>query len=225
VFRLGGDFKAGFYVLPPERMMVDEVSLDERSLDSNEWVAVGGTIACLFYCYLVCQRVERLLLNVNANGDWDEEYRKLLLVRKKLVAIRKCALLKNRALPGSVMLICFIDAKKAFRLQEQIEHLADQTDYQGQVLEAHSTYISSRRIKSIETIVFVGALLSLAVALNAIQMPPFFDGNTKNALARPVFWTVVACVALGGLTLWSSVASWPYFKKLLRAIRSTFRKP
>ncbi len=197
---LGTQFRPGFYLLPGAQQ-------------AGSGAAGACVVACLFYCYLVCQRIERLLNDVSANGDWDMEYRKLLLIRKKLLAVRKCALLKNRALPGSALLACFLGALTAFRLSEQIEHLAAQADFQAQVLEAHSTYIESRRIKSIETIVFAGTLLSLAVGINAIQMAPFFDQGTTNALLRPIFWVVVAVVGLGGVLLWGSISNWPYCRQ------------
>ncbi|HVZ42509.1 MAG TPA: hypothetical protein VHA82_01765 [Ramlibacter sp.] len=166
------------------------------------WAAESGAVAYLFRCYLACQRSERLMLDVRVNGEWDEEFRKLLLVRKKLVALRKCALLKNRAYPGSALIETFRIAFGAFRLQEQIEHLGHLAEETAKVLEAQSLFVAARTLRGIQVIVFASTVLGLAVALNAIQMPPFYDSAATNALARPVFWWVIGVVVGAGIATW-----------------------
>lgn len=206
--RLQDRLRAGFYILAVD------APRGERG-----WIACCCVVAYLFRCYLACQRAERLLADVRSNGDWDTEYRKLLLVRKKLVTVRKNALLKNRAAPDSPLLPCFRAALAALRLQEQADHLGRQVEDSGKVLEAQSLYMAARRIQTIQAIAFASTVLGLAVALNAIQMPPFYEATAVNALHRPVFWIVVAAVVGAGLLAWTAVNHWWRARRLWGAWR------
>ncbi len=206
--RLQDRLRAGFYILPVDAPRGDQ-----------GWTACCCIVAYLFRCYLACQRAERLLAEVRSNGDWDEEYRKLLLVRKKLVTVRKNALLKNRAVPGSPLLPCFHAALAVLRLQEQADHLGRQVEDAGKVLEAQSLYVAARRIQTIQAIAFASTVLGLAVALNAIQMPPFYEASAANALHRPVFWIVVAAVVVAGLLTWMAINHWWRVRRLWRGWR------
>lgn len=215
-------FRAGFYLVEGDAGTCIEHDIGdsaELALQPGSWVPALSVIAYLFRCYLVCQRAERLLLAVRANGDWDEEYRKLLLVRKKIASTRKSALLNNRAAPGSALLGCFRRGLAAFRLQEQLDHLVVQAEESVRILEAQSVYIATKRIQSIQAIVFVSTVLGLAIALNAIQMPPFYSATTVNALERPIFWVVICSVAAGGAGLWLVIGTWGRIRRSSRWVR------
>lgn len=217
---LSSRFRPGFYLVRSE---CDPWSAHVPAATApswDNWLPAMCVFAYLFRCYLVCQRTERLLLEVRSNGDRDEEYRKLLLARKKIISSRKSALLKNRAAPGSILLRCFFTAMSAFRLQEQLDHLVGQAEELVRVLEAQSIYVATKRIQSIQAIVFASTVLGLAVALNAIQMPPFYSGSTANALGRPVFWIVVGIVVGGGLAIWFVVTRWSEVLRGLRRFRA-----
>lgn len=215
-------FRAGFYLVESDAGVCTGRDIGmgaELASQPENWVPALSVIAYLFRCYLICQRAERLLLAVRANGDWDEEYRKLLLVRKKIASTRKSALLNNRAAPGSALLGCFRRGLAAFRLQEQLDHLVVQAEESVRILEAQSVYIAAKRIQSIQAIVFVSTVLGLAVALNAIQMPPFYSATTMNALERPIFWVVICAVAAGGAGLWLVISSWNRIRRSSRWAR------
>ena len=74
-------FRPGMYLVPGGPA--------DAQAPAGELVAQACATAYFFYCWLVCQRIERNLLAVSVNGDWDEEFRRLLLVRKQVVAARK----------------------------------------------------------------------------------------------------------------------------------------
>lgn len=65
----------------------------------------------------------------------------------------------------------------------------------------HNAYVTSARIRSIEIIVFPSTILGLALAVNALQMRPFYDAATENALSRPIFWWVFAGIIGAGFVL------------------------
>jgi hypothetical protein len=218
-------YRSGFYIISDSKLK------KENDLYTDDWIMNGLTestaanmfsVGYMFYCYLVCLRVERLLLDISANGDWDDEYRKLLLARKKLVAVRKSALIKNRAEPESELLMHFKSVIPIFRLEEQLEYLGRQTDETSKVMEEQNNYSSAKRIQSIEIIIFISTILSLAVAINAIQMAPFYDQNTPNALNREIFWIVTGAVIGAGMFLWGMINQWRKTKLMIRWLKRKF---
>ena len=220
-------FRTGFYVVPSERMKKEFPGY------SDAWVAQAfnqpacayvAAVSYMFYCYLVCQRIERLLLDTNVNGDWDDELRKILLARKKLLVTKKYALLKNRANPGTELLNQFLAVLPIFRLQEQLDYFSLQIDEVSKALETQSNYLVSTRIRSIEVIIFVSTVLSLAVAINAIQMAPLYDANTTNAFERPILW-IVTCSVIGvGIALWATLNNWRRVKLFIHGIFQKWKR-
>lgn len=201
---LKSPLQPGFYLLPLSRIAAS--AADRREL--CEWLTTpagknlaGLTVAYLFYCWLMCLRCERLAASIAFDGDWDNESRKLILARKRLAVVWKYAHLKNRALPESSVLSLFHGVFGVFRLAEQLDNLSLQLDVQGKAMETQNTYVSVKRLRVIESILFLTAILGLGVATNAIQMPPFFDSATTNALERPIFWLVFAVVAAGAVVI------------------------
>lgn len=221
---LSDRFRPGFYLVNgrAEDEKLSNFGDDEKiAVDpSAARVALCSGTAYFFYCWLICQRLERNLLSVSANGEWEEEFRKMLLVKKQLIAARKTALLKNRAFPGSLLLKQLKQCIESFRLEDQLSYLTEQAEQTSKALEAQNAYVTSSRIRSIETIIFISTVLGLAVALNAIQMPPFFDPGTQNALSRPVFWFVFIAVICGAFLLMGTLSQSHRIRKLLKWIKS-----
>ena len=212
-------FRSGFYLISAKKLVMSYPDYDSSWIKdgfSEASISYSMAVGYMFYCYLVCQRLERLLLNISANGDWDDEYRKLILARKKLIAARKSALIKNRASPNSPLLMHFLATLPVFRLPEQLDYLSIQADETSKVMESQNNYTSAKRIQSIELIIFVSTILGLAVAINAIQMAPFFDQNTSNALQRPIFWIVTISVITAGVLLWGVTNHWRNSRRLWR---------
>lgn len=207
-------FRPGMYIVPG-----DPVGPAGADVAADEWVAQACATAYFFYCWLVCQRIERNLLAVSVNGDWDEEFRRLLLVKKQVVAARKTALLKNRAFPGSALLEHIFRCLEVFRLEMQLAYLTEQAEETTKALEMQNAYITSARIKSIEMIVFVSTILGLALAVNALQMKPFYDEATDNALSRPIFWWVFAVIIGAGIVLWGVLTQWSRTRKIVRWLK------
>ena len=204
-------FRPGMYLVPGGPA--------DAQVPSGELVAQACATAYFFYCWLVCQRIERNLLAVSVNGDWDEEFRRLLLVKKQVVAARKTALLKNRAFPGSPLLEHIFRCLEVFRLEMQLAYLTEQAEETTKALEMQNAYITSARIKSIEMIVFVSTILGLALAVNALQMKPFYDEATDNALSRPIFWWVFAVIIGAGIVLWGVLTQWSRTRKIVRWLK------
>ena len=97
-------------------------------------------------------------------------------------------------MPDSPVLPVFLGCSRIYRLEEQLDNLVGLLDELSKTLETQNSYVTARRLRTIETIIFASTILGLGVALNAIQMPPFYDQTTKNALARTEFWMVFAAV-------------------------------
>lgn len=204
-------FRPGMYLVPGGPA--------DAQAPAGELVAQACATAYFFYCWLVCQRIERNLLAVSVNGDWDEEFRRLLLVRKQVVAARKTALLKNRAFPGSPLLEHIFRCLEVLRLEMQLSYLTEQAEETTKALEMQNAYVTSARIKSIEMIVFVSTILGLALAVNALQMKPFYDEATDNALSRPIFWWVFAVIIGAGIVLWGVLTQWSRTRKIVRWLK------
>ena len=211
-------FRPGFYIVPTDFTQSEFDSLAEP----DTGIALCAGTAYFFYTWLVCQRAERNMLAVSVNGDWDDEFRKLILVKKQVIAARKTALLKNRAFPGSPLLNHLKKCLVVFRLEDQLAYLTEQAEETTKALEMQNAYVTSSRIQSIEAIIFISTIMGLAVAINALQMPPFFDASTTNALERPIFWYVMLVIAIGGVILWGLFSQWRRFRKLLRHILMKF---
>jgi hypothetical protein len=205
-------FKPGMYIVD------SNLTQFEESTKSHACVT-----AYYFYSWLVTQRAERNLLFININGDLDNEIRKLILIKKQIVSVRKIGLLKNRAFPGSTLLTHNEECLKVFRLEAQSEYLCSQYEETAKALEMQNSYITSGRIKSIETIIFVSTVLGLGIAINALQMKPFYDANTENALHRPIFWIVLSTIIFGGIFLWGIVNQWRRTRKVIRWLRKKFK--
>lgn len=210
-------FRPGMYLVPGGPA--------DAEAASGELVAQACASAYFFYCWLVCQRIERNLLAVSVNGDLDEEFRRLLLVRKQVVAARKTALLKNRAFPGSHLLEHIFRCLEVLRLEMQLSYLTEQAEETTKALEMQNAYVTSTRIKSIEMIIFVSTILGLALAVNALQMKPFYDEATDNALSRPIFWWVFAVIICAGIFLWGVLTQWSRARKFVRWLKKSVSSP
>ncbi len=181
--------RAGFYTFPCT--LLPEDSTQEHLL------ACHAISAYLFLNYLTCLRVERQLLNTSLNQSWDIAYKKSILIQRQLVTIQKFALLKNRVTHRSSLLAYFSKLLTAFRIAEQHLYLSQLANDVKNLLETENIYRSTKRIASIQWILFISTVLSLAIAINAIQMKPFYDAETTNTLMRPVFWVVIGLVLAG----------------------------
>lgn len=216
--KFAGSYPPGFYFLPGDRVLEG----DTQQAEVQDWleqpesrVAACLIAAYLFYCYLICLRVERLTVGIDVNGDWDWQMRKLILARKKLSVVRKYALLKNRAAPDAPVLALFRGVSRLYRLEEQIQNLSELLDETSKAMETQNSYISAGRLRVIEVIVFLSTILGLGVGLNAIQMPPFYDQKTINVLERAEFWMVFLAVFGAALGVWLLLGSWQRFKRLV----------
>lgn len=197
----------GFYLLQGDKVLesarnlaqVESLLSDENGKNSR--IVTSLICAYLFYSYLLCLRAERLAISLDVNGDWDEEYRKLILARKKLAVGRKYAFLKNRAMPDSFVLPVFSGVSRIYRLESQLDNLSGLLDELSKTLETQNGYVASNRLRAIEVIIFASTILGLGVALNSIQMPPFYEQSTNNTLGRSEFWVVfgvIFCTAFIG---------------------------
>ncbi len=207
-------YPPGDYLLHSDRIL-EEATNKKQVLDwlngSNSYNARSVTsliCAYLFYSYLLCQRTERLAMSVGVNGEWDVEWRKLILARKKLVVARQHAMLKNRAMPDSPMLPIFSGISRIYRLETQLDNLVSLLDELSKTLETQNSYETGRRVRTIETIIFFSTILGLGVGLNAIQMAPFYEAGDKiNDLTRIEFWIVFAAVFCIAGTIWGFYAN------------------
>ncbi|MDI9333476.1 MAG: hypothetical protein QM533_03790 [Cytophagales bacterium] len=181
--------RAGFYTFP-------DTSLPEDAREDHV-LAYHAISAYLFLNYLTCLRVERQLLKTSPNQNWDIAYKKSILIQRQLVTIQKFALLKNRITHSSTLLTHFSKLLTAFRITEQHLYLSQLANDVKNLLEAESIYRSTKRIASIQWILFISTVLSLSIAINAIQMKPFYEADTANTLMRPVFWVVIGLVLAG----------------------------
>lgn len=206
--------RSGFYVLSVTKVATPIWT--EWRMDPQSDVVIAVVSAYLFRSYLCALRLERAMLGFLPNGDWDEESRRLLLARNRQLCILRFGLMKNRAEPNAPILSFFSEALSKFRLRTLSEDLALVVERSEQLLAARTAYADSIRIRTIEAILFVASVLSLAVGLNAIQMPPFFDPNTKNALHRWEFWLVTVSVAGVFVTMWGALTGWRHTRRLLR---------
>lgn len=221
-----GSSRPGFYFMHQDRIFAERAPFEGFA----EWLgqsrshrqaisAIGGY---LYYCWLICQRVERLAASISVNGDWDIESRKIILARKKAVAARQYALVKNRAEPDSHLLPAFHGISTVLRLSEQLGNVSELLDEAGKAIDAQNAYTAAGRLQAIEVIIFLSTVLGLGVALNAIQMPPFFDSTAANALMRREFWLVfatVACAAFGG---WLGLTNGKRVRRLAQRIYLRF---
>lgn len=198
----------GFYFLSDQRWQ-GESGTDGPGVahfDLRESNSILMVVGCyLFYCWLICQRAERLLNQLSFDGDRDVEARKFILTRKKTVSAMRYAHIKNRTEPGSPGLPVFHRIHLSFRLQEQIDNLSVLSEEFQKTITLQESYRDSAQLTNIQWILFIFAILSLGVALNALPMAPFALANTKNALAEKTFWLVFAAMAAVTLMLWTAI--------------------
>ena len=223
-----GGFRPGFYFIPQQKIFCQRSPFE----GFGAWIAasrahrqvVSVIAGYLYYCWLICQRVERLAGSISVNGDWDVESRKLILARKKAVAGRQYALVKNRAEPDSHILPVFQGISSVLRLAEQLHSVSELLDEAGKAIDAQNAYTASGRLQAIEVIIFLSTILGLAVGLNAIQMPPFYDQTTANALGRREFWIVFATVTGIAFIAWGCLTHWRRVKRLVQRIHRCLGK-
>jgi len=203
------DCPPGFYILQGDRILKGEKYLSQAKNwlngEDGERARIASSLICayLFYSWLLCLRTERLAMSIDVNGDWDEECRKLILARKKLAVARRYALLKNRAMPDSYVLLVFRGVSQIYRLEGQLENLVGLLDELSKTLETQNSYVASSRLRAIEAIIFASTILGLGVALNSIQMKPFYEAGTDvNTLFRTEFWTVFGVVFCAAIVCW-----------------------
>ncbi len=172
-------------------------------------MAITSIAAYLNYVRLICVRAERQLLQLNFSGNWERESKKLLLVRKRLAIVRRYAELTNRGEPESVLTHAFATFSKTFRLQSQLERLSRAVEEYGRAFDLQNAYIALKRARAIEIILLsslISAVVAVGVGLNTIQMPPFYESTTTNALTRPEFWSsLVAAILVVGLLAFALV--------------------
>lgn len=214
--------RAGFYLIG-----IESGSRSNR-MDGAQWDAwrrspqahtVSALLGCyLFRCYLSAQRLERSLLTSQTDGDWDVQSRLLLHARSRHLGLMRYALLKNRAEAGAPVLGFYQHLLAVLRLDSMPTALGSLLDLSSQALAARSSYMDSSRFRTIQYVLFVASILSLAVALNAIQMPPFYQAGDKvNALQRREFWYVTAAALAVFVLLWAGFAGWRHGRRLSRA--------
>lgn len=224
--RFTGSSRPGFYFIPQHKIFRQRLPFNGFALWMAKSRAHRQTVSViagyLYYCWLICQRVERLAGSISVNGDWDVESRKLILARKKAVAGKQYAFVKNRAEPDSHILPVFWGISEVLRLGEQLHNVSDLLDEVGKAIEAQNTYTASGRLQAIEVIVLLSTILALAVGLNAIQMPPFYDQTTANALGRREFWIVFATVSGIAVIAWGFLTHWKRVKRMAQRIRLRF---
>lgn len=223
------EVRTGFYSIGVQALFSTETSLtmEARALAFDDWRSSpsGSMVAALLAaylmrCYVCAQRLERQLLDFEPAGDWDLENRRLLLARGRHLALTRFALLKNRAMVDAPVLAYYESVLTRLRIRTLATDLGALLSRCDEVLQAQNTYLDSSRIRTIEAVLFVASALSLAIALNAIQMPPFYDSVTKNALTRTEFWLVtLATAALFGI-LWGVINGWRHTRRALRWLRS-----
>lgn len=198
----------GFYVLSDERWQGDfgAGSPGVEHFDSRESNLILMVVGCyLFYCWLICQRAERLLNQLSFDGDRDLEARKFILTRKKTVSAMRYAHVKNRSEPGSPGLPVFHRIHQSFRLHDQIDNLSTMSEEFQKTITLQESYRDSAQLTNIQWILFIFTILSLGVALNALPVAPFQPMNTKNVLAEKAFWLVFAAMAAVTVLIWMTL--------------------
>lgn len=194
----------GFYLLPQGKWQSTPATEPATTVMPQAENAVLAAVGCyLFYCWLMCQRAERLLNQLSFEGERDMESRKLILTRKKTVAALRFANVKNRAEPGSATLSVFHGMYASFRLQEQLSNLVEVSEEFQKTISLQENYLASAQIANIQWILFVFTILSVGVAFNALPVPPFVFSGTKNVLLEPGFWIVFGFVVLGAFGIWA----------------------
>lgn len=194
----------GFYLLPQGKWQATLAPEPATTVMPQAENAVLAALGCyLFYCWLMCQRAERLLNELSFEGERDMESRKLILTRKKTVAALRFANVKNRAEPGSPTLSVFFGMYTSFRLQEQLSNLVEVSEEFQKTISLQENYLASAQIANIQWILFVFTILSVGVAFNALPVPPFVFSGTKNVLLEPGFWIVFGFVVLGAFGIWA----------------------
>lgn len=100
--------------------------------------------------------------------------------------------------------------------------MSELLDEAGKAIDAQNAYTASGRLQAIEVIIFLSTILGLAVGLNAIEMPPFYDQTTANTLGRREFWIVFATVTGIAFIAWGCLTHWRRVKRLVHRIRCRF---
>ena len=226
--------RCGFYALPAAAANLHNslragdgdfvrpapTALYEAWCSSEAGHAVMAVVAAyLMRCYLCAQRLERQLLSFEPTSDWDAESRLLLLARARHLAFTRFALIKNRAVIGTPVLMFYVNVMRRLRLRMFSTELGQLLEHRSSVLEGRNAYLDSTRLRTIQAVLFVATILSLAVGLNAIQMPPFYDANTKNALIRQEFWIVAGTTAVLFALVWGVFNGWRHTRRLWRWLR------
>jgi hypothetical protein len=192
--------------------LLDGPSFSENIKGGEDGFALVA--AQLFYCYLLCQRMERMLFRSVSDENYDKEYRQYLLLRRKFSAASKRVKLTNRAYPHSVLLQLYHNLVVRFRLKEQISQIEETLDAVGRELDARTMYVSGQRLKALQVIAAAGAGMGVGVSLNTIQMWPFFGVATENVLRKPIFWVTFLVIFGFSYALWR--ISIKYFERGIR---------
>ena len=222
--------RPGFYAITVASADVDDATVGSMpSVDFDGWrkspagrAVIAVLSAYLLRCFVCAQRLERQLLAFEPSGDWDAESRQLLLARSRHLAFSRFALIKNRGVVGAPMLLFYQQAMHRLRLRPLSIDLGALLGQCSEVLQGRNAYLDSSRLRTIEVVLFVASMLSLAIGLNAIQMPPFFDPQTTNALSRLEFWLVVTGTVALFVAMWGTINGWRHTRRLIRWVNRSF---
>ena len=223
--------RPGFYAIPVAPIAQDVASNSSiPGHDFYHWrksppacAVIALLSAYLLRCFVCAQRLERQLLAFEPGADWDGESRRLLLAHSRLLAFTRFALIKNRAVAGAPVLQFYEQALRRLRLRVLSRDLGSLLGRCGEVLQARNAYLDSSRLRTIEVVLFIASMLSLAIGLNAIQMPPFFDSQTTNALSRLEFWLVIAGTVTIFIAMWGAINGWRHARRLIRWVNGAPR--
>lgn len=223
--------RPGFYAIEMASSTVDKISMAAgEAFDGWRASASGQAVAALLAgyllrCYVCAQRLERQLLAFEPGADWDSASRQLLLARGRHLAFTRFALIKNRAVHGAPVLQFYESALHRLRLRSLSGDLGALMGQCNEVLQGRNAYLDSSRLRTIEVVLFVASMLSLAIGLNAIQMPPFYDAQATNALSRLEFWLVVVATVVLFVLMWGTINGWRHTRCILRWARRSMNRP
>ena len=219
--------RPGFYAIEMASCAADKVSTEMGEVfdcwrTSTSGQAVAALLAgYLLRCYVCAQRLERQLLAFEPAADWDSASRQLLLARGRHLAFTRFSLIKNRAVHGAPVLQFYETALQRLRLRSLSGDLGALMNQCNEVLQGRNAYLDSSRLRTIEVVLFVASILSLAIGLNAIQMPPFYDAQATNALSRLEFWLVVFAIITLFVLMWGTINGWRHTRRMRRWLRKS----
>lgn len=133
-------------------------------------------VAFLYYGYLSCVRVERMLRHVNLDAAWEDVARNVIFIRKKVANIKRYFLIKHRSKSPRVV-ACYKELFGGFRISDQAEMASDVVSEMDMAIRVSSEYSSHYKNKFVVAILnfltFVSFPLLLTAAYLAVPLMPF----------------------------------------------------